>query len=73
MSKPNKNELLPKYSDNLIPCIKCGEIREPFAQYKLAYFTSSGTDNSDERLRRECINCGYNWEERPMDWTGETL
>jgi hypothetical protein len=66
------NQVLPSYSGCNAKCIKCGEI-DAYSKYRVSFFSSAGTELTDERIQRECKNCEFKWEERPLNWEGPKL
>lgn len=62
---------LPQYSGDDVTCAKCGFDRAS-TTYKRGYIPGRGivdhnvackTANTGERLCRECLRCGYHWDE----------
>lgn len=67
----HKQELLSIYQFTELKCPKCGNLDITFDKYLRNAFFNSGTKIADEKISRECRNCGYKEFFRPKDWEGE--
>lgn len=47
-------------------CIKCGDMDAKKDEFQEA-FILQGTLMLPERIKRTCNNCGYTWDELPLD------
>lgn len=52
-----------------VVCRKCGH-KEASSNYKsLSCSTAINALIQEARIERECLNCGYLWPERPLDYS----
>jgi hypothetical protein len=51
-------------------CVKCHQVPAWAKYHPEPFIYGEGNAMEFEHIRRECCNCGYSWNERPLDWDG---